>query len=147
MAKLPFLYSGTIEFYPRGPIEALIDCIVSGLDQAGALTVDVKDNLLRFTSPFWTHSWNVLLPFSFGEILIDPKNRQIRYSLSLRRPVLLGVVVTALLTLVIVASKIWQPLIAMPFICSWLIGGNCVIGVLRFQMFINDSIALAAQRN
>jgi hypothetical protein len=90
--------------------------------------------------------WNLLIPFEFGELTVDSADRQISYRLSLRQ--LVGSV-----TLVLVILAATNPLFklripswwfALAFV--WLVGGNLVLGLLRFPAFVRRSVASAPVR-
>ena len=88
-------------------------------------------------------SWNVLVPFESGDLIVDADARQIRYSLSIRQLVLFGTATVAVMSAFMLMSPVWQPLLFMPVMWLWLVGGNVAIGIYRFERFVGRAVASA----
>lgn len=119
----------------------LAECLRS----VSANEVTVEGNRIRFTAGAFrlVSNWNVLVPFGFGELVVDSLNRQVTYRVSVRQIVVFGTIATAFLFVAMLAMHAWQPIFLVPFIWLWMVGGNLMIGIPRFQRFIAHILANA----
>jgi hypothetical protein len=140
-------WTGTVKFSEEVDSAALPAHLANCLrDVIHARDVAIETNRVAFTGGLRSENrWNVLVPFGFGEVTVDPGTRQILYRLSFRQMV---VFVTLSLALLGIFSLLWQepPLAFLAFGWTWLIGGNLALGVPRFRNFIRKTIATAPRR-
>jgi hypothetical protein len=98
--------------------------------------VEFKGGMFRLVS-----SWNVLVPFGSGTVTIHPDIRQVRYRLSYLQLVFVATIAAGIMSLFVLSSVGWQPLLVIPIVWLWLVGGNLIIGVPRFERFIRRALA------
>jgi hypothetical protein len=98
--------------------------------------VEFKGGIFRLVS-----SWNILVPFGSGMITIRPDIRQVAYHVSWLQLVCFATVAVGIMSLFIVSSVGWQPLLVIPIAWLWLVGGNLLIGIPRFERFIRRALA------
>jgi hypothetical protein len=126
-------------------VAGLLTHLADRLDQASASTVDVQGQRVMFTAGMLrlVTNWNVLVPFDSGVITVDAAARQVLYEVSCRRLILLGTGMVCLMTVFILFARVWGAILAMPIMWLWLVGGNIVLGKLRFEGFLGRAIASA----
>jgi hypothetical protein len=98
--------------------------------------VEFKGGMFRLVS-----SWNVLVPFASGTVTIHPDIRQVRYRVSYLQLVFVATIAVGIMSLFVLSSVGWQPLLVVPIVWLWLVGGNLIIGVPRFERFIRRALA------
>jgi hypothetical protein len=98
--------------------------------------VEFKGGIFRLVS-----SWNILVPFGSGIVTIRSDIRQIAYQLSCLQLVCVATIAVGIMSLFILASAGWQPLLVVPITWLWLVGGNLLIGIPRFERFIGRALA------
>jgi hypothetical protein len=140
-----FTRSGTLYMGADIDVAGLPAHLADRLDQASASTVDVQGQRVMFTAGMFrpVTNWNVLVPFDSGVITVDTTARQVLYEVSCRRLVLLGTSMVCLMTVFILFARVWGAILAMPIMWLWLVGGNLVLGKLRFEGFLGRAIASA----
>lgn len=139
------MIEGSICFNEENDPEKLASHLADCLHDADAKSVDLADGKVTFKGGGFrlVSNWNVLVPFGFGELRVDPITRQVYYRLSARQLVAIGTVFVGLMTIFTLMSRAWQPAIFMPFMWLWIVGGNLAIGVFRFERFVRRSIESA----
>lgn len=144
---MPFLtYTGTVDFDLELDPTVLPLHLGDCLRQKHASTVEVSGNHVEFTAGMFrlVSNWNVLVPFGFGDLAVDPKNRQVRYSVSFRQLTILATGMVGLMAaFILFGSPSEFPLVFIPIMWAWFVGGNLLIGVPRFQSFLRRSISTA----
>jgi|tagenome__1003787_1003787.scaffolds.fasta_scaffold20425852_1 hypothetical protein len=137
--------TGTIPFDSGVDPTALPKHLAASLQQARATTVDIQGNCVAFTAGVFrfVSNWNVLVPFGSGDLTVEPDFRQVRYRVSIRQLVLIGTALVGLMTVFMLMSPGWQPLVFVPFMWLWLVGANIKLGIVRFRRFVVRAIATA----
>jgi len=74
---------------------------------------------------------------------VYPDARQVLYRVSIRRLVYVSTAMVGVMTVFILMSHIWQPMLLIPIMWLWFVGGNLAIGIPRFEHFIDRAIASA----
>lgn len=145
MITKSLMIEGSIYFGEETDPEKLASHLADCLYDADAKTVDLADSRVAFKGGVFrmVGNWNVLVPFGFGELRVDPVTRQVLYRLSARQLVAMGTVVVGLMAIFTLMSRAWQPAILMPIMWLWIVGGNLAIGVFRFERFVCRSIESA----
>lgn len=145
MITKTLMIEGSIYFGEETDPQKLPSHLADCLHNANATTVDLADGCVAFKGGVFrmVGNWNVLVPFGFGELRVDPVTRQVYYRLSARQLVTIGTVVVGLMTIFTLMSRAWQPAIFMPFMWLWIVGVNLAIGVFRFERFVCRSIESA----
>ena len=98
--------------------------------------VEFKGGIFRLVS-----SWNILVPFGSGIVTIRPELRQVTYQVSCLQLVCVATVAVVIMSLFILSSVGWQPLLVIPIAWLWLVAGNLLIGIPRFERFIRRALA------
>ena len=91
-------------------------------------------------------NWNVLVPFGFGDLMVDSDNCEVRYTLSYRQLVVFATgVVTVMLVFVSVLSAFRNLGILLVLLLMWffMVFGNLGIGFARFRSFVDRALASA----
>ena len=137
--------TGTLSFDAEIDSAALPAHLADSLRDADASTVEIQGNCVTFTRRMFrfVSNWNVLVPFESGDLTVDADARQIRYRVSIRQLVLFGTAMAGVMTAFILMSPVWQPLLFMPLMWLWLVGGNVAIGIYRFEHFVGRAIESA----
>jgi hypothetical protein len=119
----------------------LAECLRS----VAASTVEIRGNCVAFTGGMFrlVSNWNVLVPFGSGDLAVDADFRQVRYRVSIRQLVLIGTAMVGVGAAFILMSHVWQPLLLLPLMWLWLVGGNVALGIFRFERFVGRAIATA----
>jgi hypothetical protein len=137
--------TGTLWFDAEIDPSALPAHLADALRDADASTVEIQGNSVKFTRRMFrfVSNLNVLVPFESGDLTVDSDVRQVRYRVSIRQLALIGTAMVAAMTLFISMSRVWQPLLFMPLMWLWLVGGNVALGIFRFESFLGRAIAKA----
>jgi hypothetical protein len=142
----PLMYTSTVNF--EGDIDSallpahLADC----LRRVDGRYVTVEQNRVSFTSGLFrlVSNWNVLVPFGFGDLMVDAAARRIRYRLSYRQLMIFATVMAGVMAVFIsFVSRTWAGLVFIPFMYIWLVGANLAIGIPRFDGFLRRAIETA----
>jgi hypothetical protein len=145
MISKSLMIGGSIYFGEETDPEKLASHLADCLYHADAKAVDLADGHVAFKAGVFrmVGNWNVLVPFGSGELRVDPVTRQVYYRLSARQLVVVASFGIFLMATFVLFSQAWQPLVMMPFIWLWVVGGNLAIGVFRFERFLCRSIESA----
>ena len=140
---LSFTRTGTLHIAPHVDVEVLPRHLAAGLRSLDASSVEVLGCNVSFTSGFFrpVSNWNILVPFGSGTLMVDSVARQVRYSVDCRQLVLAATIMVGLMSIFVLLSRIWQMLLAIPFMWLWLVEGNLAIGIPRFEAFLSRTIA------
>ena len=110
--------------------------------------VELPDRV-TFTGGFFrfVSNWNVLLPFTTGEILINTTARRLEYRVSFTQLVGALVVFTVFATAFMLIGRFPMPMIPifLAVMWLWLGGGNVLIGIVRFESFLRRTVHDAAK--
>ena len=142
------MIEGSIYFGAETDPEKLASHLADCLFNADAKAVDLADGHVAFKGGVFrmVGNWNVLVPFGFGELSVDPVTRQVYYRVSARQLVLVATIGIGLMTTFVLFTQAWQPLALMPLMWLWIVGGNLAIGVFRFERFVCRSIESAPRQ-
>jgi hypothetical protein len=137
--------TGTLSLDADVNVAALPTHLVECLRSVEAKGVEVRGNCVAFTGGIFrlVSNWNVLVPFDSGNLTIDGSACQVRYRLSVRHLVVFGTGAVVVMTLFILKSSAWQPLLLMPLMWLWIVECNLAIGTARFENFIRRALATA----
>ena len=139
---------GTLPFGEHIDARRLAERLVDALQHVHARTVIATADRVSFTGgPFRLVSgWNVLVPFSRGELTIDEGAKLLQYKVSFRQLVLILVVCSVLALVFMVAWRLPLAMIpvALAVIWLWIGGMNVLIGRARFERFLRRAIDAAA---
>jgi len=87
-------------------------------------------------------NWNALVPFGRGQLIVDDERHAVRYHVSFRQ-----LTYAATIMVVFGAAGGWfatkhDPVVSLFFAFGWLwlVGGNLMIGIPRFQRFLRKAI-------
>ena len=140
---LSLIRRGTLYIGALIDAEALPTCLADGLRRIDARDVNIQGHRVVFTGGMFraVYNWNALVAFESGVLTVDPLARKVHYSLNCRQLVVLATAMVSLMTIFILFSSVWQALLAMPLMWLWLVGGNLVIGICRFESFVSRTIA------
>jgi hypothetical protein len=140
--------NGSIYFGEETDPDKLVSHLADCLHQESADEVNVDGNRIAYKAGMFrmVGSWNPLVPFESGELAVDLANRQVHYRVSFRQLVVVSTVVVSLFAGLLSFSLVWQPLIFMPLMWLWIIGGNLAIGAVKFQRFVRRSIESSPRR-
>jgi hypothetical protein len=135
--------TGTLSLGSDTDAAALPTHLAECLRSVDARKVEIQGNRIAFRGGMFrlVSNWNVLGPFESGELTIDPSGKQIRYSLNVRQLVVVGTGAVVVMTLFILKSSVWQPLLLVPLMWLWIVGGNLAIGMARFENFVRHAVS------
>src|SRR5688572_19734145 len=105
--------------------------------------VTFRAGMFRFVS-----NWNVLVPFTRGELVVDETAKRLRYRVSFLQLFAVLVLFTVL-AIVVMPRQGFSPgmvPVAVALIWIWLGGGNLVIGLVRFERFLRRAMSSAPRR-
>ena len=148
------MLTGNIKFdSDRTPAE-LASHLAECLRHVHARQVVVDGNRVTFRGGMFrlVSNWNVLVAFGSGEIRVDPENRQIKYRLNVTQLIVVVTIMMSIMALVMFSSSIPAAERQLPKIIFsviiligwiWLVGGNLVIGIVRFTSFLRRSLSEA----
>jgi len=140
------MYTRAIGF--NGDVDAamLPAHIADGLRRMDARAVEVNENHVSFTGGIFrlVGNWNVLVPFGFGDLTVDSDAHHIRYRVSFRQLVIGTTVIVGIMGgFIWYESRSWQGLLFIAVGWMWIVGGNCALGISRFESFLRRVIATA----
>jgi hypothetical protein len=151
LLPLSLTYSGTIDFNQDIDAAVLPSHLAANLRGVYASSVKMEVNRVAFTGGAFrfVSSWNVLVPFGFGEITVDSDALQIRYRLSFRQLFIFAIAGLAYVAWFLYSSGAPRQMLAIfiPVGLIWLVGGNLAIGIPRFNGFVRRAIETAPRRN
>lgn len=149
---MPFkMLTGTVQFADDVDTELLAEHLAHCLREVRAAHVRVNGRSVTFTGGIFrmVMNWNVLVPFTFGRLEIDPVERRIRYRLTITQLLVgatLCIVGMGLFILSIPMSDAgWLPWVGLPFMWLWVVGGNLLFGLPQFDGFLRRSVATAVR--
>jgi len=137
-------YTGALEFDDGVDTAALITHLADHLRKLDGRDIKISRASVSFRGGLFrgVNNWNILVPFGYGELIADETTHEVRYRLSFRQLICAA---TALLGLAFVigwsAAK-FEPVVPLVvgFAWLWLVGGNLMLGIPRFQRFLQDAI-------
>lgn len=121
------------------------------LEQIKAGTVEVNQNHVSFTGGLFgpgSNRWDILVPFGFGELIVESNTRQLTYRLSCRQLFVAGTIMVGILIgFSCIAWHSLAGLLAAPIWWIWLVGLNLLIGLPRFKRFVHSAVETAPRTN
>ena len=149
MITKSLMIEGSIYFGEETDPEKLASHLADCLHDVDAKAVDLTDGHVAFKGGVFrmVSNWNVLAPFGSGEMRVDPVTRQVLYRLSARELVVVATAGIGIIATFVLFTQAWQPLVMMPFIWLWIVGGNLAIGTFRFERFVCRSIESAPRHS
>jgi hypothetical protein len=141
--EVPLTCAGNIEFGPEVDAAALPAHLADSLRAAKATSVEVNANRVGFSGGMFrpVGNWNVLVPFEWGELVVDPEARQVQYVLSIGQLLVFATGLAGFMgAFLVLATRSWSLVVFPVFIWLWLVGGNLAIGLPRFRSFIRQAI-------
>src|SRR5215467_10446038 len=93
-------YEGTLYFDESVEPALLPGHLADCLNRADPINLVVEGNRVFFEAGMlrMVNNWNVLVPFGFGELIVDPATRNVHYRLSFRQLVIMASVIVGLIT-------------------------------------------------
>jgi hypothetical protein len=148
------MHTGDVPFDDKVDLVVLPTHLADCLRGVKARAIKIEGNHIAFTGGMFrlVSNWNVLVPFGDGDVTVDASTRQVHYRLSSRQLVIPVTVLTIVLAIFgiiqMTASRSWpwQPILAIPLLWAWLVGGNLAIGLWRFQRFLRRAISAAPRQ-
>jgi hypothetical protein len=142
------LFTRTLQIPDGVDPETLCAKLAQALRDAHARDVVLWPDRVTFSGGMFrvVTNWNVLVPITRGELVVEDSGKRLRYRVSFLQLVSCLVVFTVL-ALVVMPLQGFSPGMLRFFpvlIWVWLGGGNFVIGILRFERFLRRAIAEAA---
>jgi hypothetical protein len=125
----------------------LVERLADALRLVHAKDVIVTANRISFSGGIFrfVSNWNVLVPFSQGELIIDQVAGQLQYRVSLRQFVMILIVFSVFFLIYILALAGPLALIPVALAMTWLLGGlNLLIAKARFEYFLCKTIDATA---
>jgi hypothetical protein len=148
------MHTGDVPFEDRVDLTVLPTHLANCLRDVKARTIEIEGSHIAFTGGMFrvVSNWNVLVPFGYGDLTVDAITRQVHYRLSSRQLVVSATVLSIVLAIFVVVQVTassggpWQPILAIPLIWVWLVGGNLAIGLWRFQRFLRNAVSTAPRQ-
>ena len=139
---------GDVPFDDKVDLTVLPTHLADCLKDVKGRSVEIEENHVAFTGGMfrWVSNWNVLVPFGYGDLTVDPTTGQVHYRLSSRQLVIPVTLLTAVLAIIAIfqmtasGSWPWQVILAIPLFWAWIVGGNLAIGLWRFRRFLRLAI-------
>ena len=143
-----FARTGSLQFGEDLDHFALPDYFSDVLQKVDARDIRVYGDRVEFKGGIFrlVNSWNILVPFGSGIVIIRPGIRQVAYQVSCLQLVCFATVAVGIMSLLILSSVGWQPLLVIPVLWLWVVGGNLLIGIPRFERFIRRALADGPRR-
>jgi hypothetical protein len=135
--------TGALDFDEGVERRALLVHLAGSLRKIDARAVTISDESVTFRGGLFrlVSSWNILMPFGSGELVVDAKKHAVRYRLFIHQFVL---VVTAMTMMAFAFASpiriIPGGLIFLTLTWLWLIGVNLLIGLPRFKRFLREAV-------
>jgi hypothetical protein len=138
-----FTRTGSLQFGDDLDSFALPAYLAGVLEKVDAREVKVYGDRVEFKGGIFrlVSSRNILVPFGSGIVTIRPDIRQLHYQVSCLQLVCAATVAVGIMSLFVLSSAGWQPLLVIPIAWLWLVGGNLLIGIPRFERFIRRALA------
>jgi hypothetical protein len=148
------MHTGDVPFDNGVDLTVLPTHLANCLRDVKAHAIEIEGSHIAFTGGMFrlVSNWNVLVPFGYGDLTVDAVTRQIHYRLSSRQLVITAVVVSVMLAVSVIVGMTasrggpWQPILVIPLIWIWIVGGNLGIGLWRFQCFLRDAVSTAPRQ-
>jgi hypothetical protein len=145
------MYERTMKYDARLDTVGLVAHIASRLRGVEARDVRVIGNRVLFKGGIfrWVSNTNVLVPFGHGEIEVDKQNHAIHYRLSYRQLLITTTAITGGIAVVFLsfalALSVFDPkmLLVVLLMWVWTVGGNLLIGLPRFKVFVRKAVETA----
>ena len=134
-----FTRTGSLQFGGNIDPFALPAYLAGVLQKVDAREVKVYGDRVEFKGGIFrlVSSWNIFVPFGSGIVTI----RQVAYQVSYLQLVCVATVAVGVMSLFILSSVGWLPLLVIRIAWLWLVGGNLLIGIPRFERFIRRALA------
>lgn len=141
---LSLVLTGAFEFDAGVDKAALLTHLADCLRELKARDVHVsgdsvffRGGLFRFVS-----GSNILIPFGFGELKVDERKNEVRYGLSIRQLVLVVALMCGIVGGSALVDTPYDPklLLFSGFGFVWLVGGNVMLSLPRFKVFLRNAI-------
>jgi len=148
------MHTGDVPFDDGVDLAVLPTHLANCLRDVKARAIEIEGSQIAFTGGMFrlVSNWNVLVPFGYGDLTVDAINRQIHYRLSSRQLVISATVVSVVLAVFVLVGMTAsrggprQPILAIPLIWVWIVGGNLAIGQRRFQRFLRGAASTAPRQ-
>lgn len=137
---------GTVSFDDEFEGPAATRHLVECLHAKRARFVHVHQNRIQFGGGFFrmVSSWNVLLQFYTGDIVVDAPAREVRYRVSITQLLLICTVLIVFMGVFLFAVDGGKMIWVLPVMWLWIVGGNLVFGLVGFRSFLRKSVLAAA---
>jgi hypothetical protein len=148
------MHTGDVPFDGGIDLTVLPTHLANCLRDVKACAIEIEGSHIAFTGGMLrvVSNWNVLVPFGYGDLTVDAFKRQIHDRLSSRQLVIVATVVSVAIAAFVIFGMTasrggpWQPILAIPLIWIWIVGGNLTIGVWRFQRFLRSAVSTAPRQ-
>ena len=137
--------SGSFDYDSGRDPAVLLAHIAEELRRVKGRDIAIAGNTLHFRGGmfrFFVTNWNLLNPFGFGSITVDPARAQVRYELSVRQTFAIATAFVAL-TSVVMGRELWrQPFLLVVLALAWAfcVTSNLGVGIPRFNSFLRHAI-------
>ena len=148
------MHTGDVPFDDGVDLTVLPTHLAKCLRDVRAHAIEIEGSHIAFAGSVFrlVSKWNVLVPFGYGDLTVDAITRQVHYRLSSRQLVIPATVVSVGLAVFAIVGMTgsrdwpWQPILAIPLIWVWIVGGNLAIGLWRFQRFLRRAVSTAPRQ-
>jgi hypothetical protein len=148
------MHTGDVPFDDGVDLTVLPTHLATCLRDVKACAIEIEGSHIAFTGGLLrvVSNWNVLVPFGYGDLTVDAIKRRIHYRLSSRQLVIVATVVSVVIAAFVIFGMTasrggpWQPILAIPLIWIWIVGGNLTMGVWRFQRFLRSAVSTAPRQ-
>jgi hypothetical protein len=148
------MHTGDVPFDDGVDLTVLPNHLANCLRDVNADAIKIEGSHIAFSGGIFrlVSNWNVLVPFGYGDLTVDAVTRQIHYRLSSRQLVILATVVSVVIAAFVIFGMTasrggpWQPILAIPLIWVWIVGGNLAMGPQRFQRFLRGAVSTAPRQ-
>jgi hypothetical protein len=151
MPPLPEI--GSVNFDPGVDPSSLPSYLADCLNNVDARAVEVRGNRVTFEGGMFRFvmNWNVLVPFGFGDLTVNPETHEVRYCLSYRQ-----FVISSIIPLGIAAAFVFfrtgfrgmsRSIIFFPVLWLFVTFANLAIGISRFEGFLESCVAAAPRES
>jgi|KBSMisStandDraft_5_1062788.scaffolds.fasta_scaffold492285_2 hypothetical protein len=140
-----FSFTGRLQVKVEVDTTALPSHLADCLRDVHASTVEIVGNRVTFTGRYhrFMSNWSVLVPFDSGELTIE--GYELRFQVNFRQMVLIGTVMVGLMPVLWRNNLVHPlPLFVFPLAWLWLVGGNLLVGILRFKRFLHRALMSAS---
>jgi hypothetical protein len=145
-----FVITGAVEFDRLVDSSSLPAHLSACLKDMDANAVRVSGKRITFEGGIFrlVTNWNVLVPFGFGDLVVDDQRREIRYCLTYKQLAISGMVGCGIAEIglaILRPQQMFWAMPSLPVLCVALSSINLAIGVSRFQGFLRHAIADASR--